>query len=1386
MEDIINKQDTLPVSEIKVSVVLPVYKVERYIERCIDSLLNQTLKEMEFIFIDDCGGDGSIELVEKKAAVDNRIKILYNETNLGTGRSRNRGIETAKGKYVGFVDPDDSIDPDYYEVLYNTAEKYGCDSVKADRIKVFADGRKEKDTVSVRFENFPEYSERDDWFTLFNGEHQTGIYKNEIIKQHNITNGVSKVSQDTTFLLRMMSYVKKVAFCHNVHYYYYEIEGSASNTKSEAYYEAYVVQLGEKISSVNELGDKNITAQCKYVFQILRYAIFNVYKNLLRQHIDQTEIQKRYLEGIRNESIKFNHIQSIKKYDEIEDKIKSVWERNFPKLLNGDFIDLIGEKGEYNWGFITNNHSIRKREATDMNLNQSLINASDMIPVIFLTDDNYAMTTAVAITSLYCNKSQGSNYTVYIICTGVNEENVAKLQSLAKPDMPINIIFAEDEKYEKFEKSNLHVSTAAIFKFEFPQIFSQYDKILYLDGDILVLDDVSELYNTDINDKYAAVVKDYKVTTYKTPHLERLHIEKKHKYYWNSGMMLLNLKKMREDNITEKLFDYRKNGINFFMDQDAFNVVFEENVIYLPLKYNMLCGNILNCPADVISEYYGIEPYASIQDIISTAVVLHLTGPCKPWDHLMPFITDLFIFYLKKSPYADLSIALTDNDPVITRGVAAADTSIPVVYICNDSIARKVAVSATSLYLNKYPDTEYTVYILGIKLSLNNRLRLEALKKDDFNVKLVDVDAYDYANCFDQLGNPVSLLTRAKFSMPELLPEVDKAIFLAADTLVLKDMTALYSIELNDNYAGVVKDYRTDTYNPTQAQKLNLPCNDYFNTGVMLLNFKAMRADRISDRLLDYRRYGTNFLEESDAFNVCFENKVQYISFYFNCIDNVRETYDKKTFYEKLGIKKFFSFAELYSRCYVIFFNSSKKPWHDLMPNSSDIYLRYYLRSTYNDWRYGTKIDKYINAIKGNERYSVCSEFEDADYFYNKNITSELYPHSKYEIYTPDYCEKLNEIISKYRNVSADGLNHNARDKKIIVSFTTIPYRIDAAAVVISILLKQTLKPDKIVLYLGEDEFDGIELPDLLKEEIRCGVEVRYCQNILSHKKYYYTMQEYPDDIVITVDDDVIYNERLIEELYNSYLRFPNAVSAMRVHQITFQSSGIAPYADWKNCNSDHIGIPSHKLIAIGCGGILYPPRCLYEEEVFNLDDILTCAPKADDLWLKMMEVMNDTPVVLAKRYTTLDYIEHTQDIRLCDENVLGNQNDIQFENALGIYKKYPDMVSFIERLLSKDDAVPACYIDKSKLTVSILQPTIDQLKKSLASHKKKTAAVSSDNSIIEELVLNQKQAEMLEEKLNAVSNELALTRKSLSFRIGRLITWFPRKLRQLLRKGTM
>ena len=114
--------------EIKISVVIPVYNAEEYIIECIESLLGQTLKECEFIFVNDGSNDGSQQIIERYKLLDSRIKLI-NQENQGVSCARNNGLKIALGEYIGFVDADDFIEEEMYEVLYDSIKSDNSDSV---------------------------------------------------------------------------------------------------------------------------------------------------------------------------------------------------------------------------------------------------------------------------------------------------------------------------------------------------------------------------------------------------------------------------------------------------------------------------------------------------------------------------------------------------------------------------------------------------------------------------------------------------------------------------------------------------------------------------------------------------------------------------------------------------------------------------------------------------------------------------------------------------------------------------------------------------------------------------------------------------------------------------------------------------------------------------------------------------------------------------------------------------------------------------------------------------------------------------------------------------------------------------------------------------------
>lgn len=230
--------------------------------------------------------------------------------------------------------------------------------------------------------------------------------------------------------------------------------------------------------------------------------------------------------------------------------------------------------------------------------------------------------------------------------------------------------------------------------------------------------------------------------------------------------------------------------------------------------------------------------------------------------------------------------------------------------------------------------------------------------------------------------------------------------------------------------------------------------------------------------------------------------------------------------------------------------------------------------------------------------------------------------------------------------------------KKVIVSLTTIPSRITSSLFVVRLMMNQTVRPNEIHLYLGKDKFQKENLPDEIKNQTKIGLKIKFVEDIGPHTKYFYAIHENPEAIVITVDDDILYPLNLIETLLECYYKYPRAVSCIRAHEIKFDCNyELLPYNSWVNKVSGRTA-PSHKLLATGVGGVLYPANIL-PEETFDIDAINRDCLKADDIWLKFMEWRKRVPVVKAqKKRGKLLIINNTQEITLLRDNVSNNRND--------------------------------------------------------------------------------------------------------------------------------
>lgn len=217
--------------EVKLSIIVPCYKVEEYLPRCLDSLVNQTLEEIEIICINDGSPDNSLNILKSyKEKYEDKI-VIIDKKNEGVWRGRKDGIKIAKGEFIGFVDSDDYVALDYAKSLYKSAKENnsdiavcGFDRIDLDTGKLFSREMCKKDSKLIDIEKNPE-----DLLEL-NGAPWNKIYKRELLqKQHDLQN-VPKILDDMMFLLLLYINAKKVSFINKSLVYYMVRKDSIINS----------------------------------------------------------------------------------------------------------------------------------------------------------------------------------------------------------------------------------------------------------------------------------------------------------------------------------------------------------------------------------------------------------------------------------------------------------------------------------------------------------------------------------------------------------------------------------------------------------------------------------------------------------------------------------------------------------------------------------------------------------------------------------------------------------------------------------------------------------------------------------------------------------------------------------------------------------------------------------------------------------------------------------------------------------------------------------------------------------------------------------------------------------------------------------------------------
>lgn len=214
----------------EISIIVPVYKVEQYLDRCINSILQQTFQDFELILVDDGSPDACPKMCDEWAKKDKRIRVLHKE-NGGQSSARNYGLDAATGKYIGFVDSDDWIAKDMYEYLYQLLASYNVDIAMCDyvRTKKQIEVKKTDEIISIYFEK-----EIDKFFYRIDGGKSfysvwNRLYKREQLIDIKFIEG--KINEDVDFTYKVYKKVKKIAVSNQVKYFYFKNDNGITRRK---------------------------------------------------------------------------------------------------------------------------------------------------------------------------------------------------------------------------------------------------------------------------------------------------------------------------------------------------------------------------------------------------------------------------------------------------------------------------------------------------------------------------------------------------------------------------------------------------------------------------------------------------------------------------------------------------------------------------------------------------------------------------------------------------------------------------------------------------------------------------------------------------------------------------------------------------------------------------------------------------------------------------------------------------------------------------------------------------------------------------------------------------------------------------------------------------
>lgn len=245
------------------------------------------------------------------------------------------------------------------------------------------------------------------------------------------------------------------------------------------------------------------------------------------------------------------------------------------------------------------------------------------------------------------------------------------------------------------------------------------------------------------------------------------------------------------------------------------------------------------------------------------------------------------------------------------------------------------------------------------------------------------------------------------------------------------------------------------------------------------------------------------------------------------------------------------------------------------------------------------------------------------------------------------------------------GINIEKRSVPLVVSLTSFPARINTTWIAIETIMRQTYRPDRIVLWLAESQFPDHVIPESLIQLQKKGLEVRFCEDLRSHKKYYYSFQEFKDSLVVTVDDDLFHPLDMIEKLMKLHKRHPDDIIASTVQIITPTMQSLP--TEWKQQDNYRKYISCKEAQAFTGAGTLFPANS-FPKKTYDIGSIKQNAWTCDDLWLKAASLYAGIKTTAVSPYRAFGIeiaIDNNETLYAINGADGGNQNNISWNKLI-------------------------------------------------------------------------------------------------------------------------